>query len=93
MSNNNTRRFDDFRKPATPKPVDNIDRDLEAVFCTAAGKRVLDWLWQSHVVSQCPMMISECAWREAEGKKRLVLDLVKRIEEISGDNSKSGQSR
>jgi hypothetical protein len=76
------RTFDSLRTVRQAEPKPEIDADLFATFTTASGKKVLQWLWEQNVISQVPMMAEERAYREAEGKKRLVLDLIRRVEEF-----------
>lgn len=75
------RRWDSLRPTRTPAPEKEIDRLIKDAFSTGPGRAVLEHLWREHVISQMPMGADERAYREAEGKKRLVLDLVRVVEE------------
>ncbi len=77
------RTFDSLRKPAIAPKTENINEVIHAVFNTPDGRALLQWLWDQHVTSQQPMMADERAYREAEGKKRLVHDLTNRVEEFA----------
>lgn len=43
----------------------------------------MQWLFEQTVLAQLPVNAEDCAFREAEGKKRLVLELIKQIEEFT----------
>lgn len=77
------RTFDQLRTPRTPAPADAIAEDLYVTFTSAAGRRVMQWLFEQHVISQLPTNAEDCAFREAEGKKRLVLELINKIEDFT----------
>ena len=81
---NQIRKWADFRNTAPPK-LPAISREMAICFSTPAGQKVLDWLRDEYVIKQLPVDCSECAFREAEGKKRLVLDLTKKIEDYNLD--------
>ena len=75
-------RWDSLRAPTTSRPRSpEINRLIREMFATSTGRTVLQHLWDQHVTSQLPIGASECAYREAEGRKRLVLDLVRIVEE------------
>jgi hypothetical protein len=77
------RTFDSLRTPRTVQSAPAIAEDLYSVFTSPTGRRVMQWLYDQHVVSQLPMGAEDCAFREAEGKKRLVLGLIAQIEEFA----------
>lgn len=77
------RTFDSLRKPVVVPKIDNINEVIHAIFTTPDGRVFMQWLWDQHVTSQQSMMIDERAYREAEGKKRLVHDLTNRVEEFA----------
>jgi hypothetical protein len=77
------RTFDLLRTPRTAAPADAISEDLYVTFTSAAGRRVMQWLFEQHVISQLPTNAEDCAFREAEGKKRLVLELINKIEDFT----------
>jgi len=74
-------RWDSLRAAQTRPAQPEINRLIYEVFTTQTGRAVMQHLWDQHVTSQLPLGASECAYREAEGKKRLVLDLVRIVEE------------
>ena len=77
------RTFDSLRTPRTVPPAPAISEDLHATFSTPAGRRVMQWLFDQTVLAQLPVNAEDCAFREAEGKKRLVLELITKIEEFT----------
>jgi len=77
------RTFDSLRTPRTAPPAPAISEDLHATFSTPAGRRVMQWLFDQNVLAQLPVNAEDCAFREAEGKKRLVLELITKIEEFT----------
>jgi hypothetical protein len=76
------RTFDALRKPATATTAPAIVDDLYLTFTSPAGRRVMQWLFEQNVICQLPTNAENCAFREAEGKKRLVLELIKQIEDF-----------
>lgn len=76
------------RQPKTPTTAP-INEKMHALFTSPAGAEIMDWLWQSFVVTQAPITADERAYREHEGKRRLVLDLNNRIESV--ERERSGQ--
>jgi hypothetical protein len=81
------RTWASLRQPAEQPKRPPIDEKLHALFTSAAGTEVMNWLWQSFVVQQVPITADERAYREHEGKKRLILDLNSRIESVERERS------
>lgn len=81
----------DLERKPNPDPP-KINRDIHDIFTTPTGKRVMQWLFDKYVVSQEPMNASERAWIEAEGKKRMVLELVTKIEDHKRDITRRANS-
>lgn len=77
------RTFDSLRAPRAAVSAPQISEDLYLTFTSPAGRRVMQWLFEQNVISQLPTNAEDCAFREAEGKKRLVLELINQIEDFA----------
>lgn len=71
-------------EPAKPAPIDGKLHDL---FASQLGQEVMAWLWAQCVVSQLPIAADQRACLEHEGKRRLILDLNRRIEGVERERS------
>lgn len=75
------RWFEFKRKPAIDQKEESFKKKLGRLFYSSDGKEVLNHWLETIVMKPFPHNKSDSAWRETEGKKIIVLEIKKALED------------